>query len=86
MKTQALVKVDSLLDVVVAALAAAFVAIYETEGCPVVPGRDHALILGDHSTVAALHAVGARSSQICKPHEVGVEGGPNQLGVLEVKL
>ena len=72
--------------IVVAALAASLIAISKAEGHAIVACRDHSLVLCDDSAIAPLHAVGTRGGQFSQSHEVCVEGGTHQLGVLEVNL
>ena len=67
-------QVDALADVVVAALAATFVAVGQIERGAIVARRDHSVVLCNDSSVSSLHAVGARRCQLGHSHEVGVEG------------
>lgn len=86
MQAEALVQVDALMDVIIAALAATFVAIDQAKGCSVVPCRDNSLVLCDDGTIAPLHAVRTARGKLGKSHKVGVEAGANQLRVFEIKL
>jgi hypothetical protein len=60
MQTEALVQINALMHIVIAALAATFIAIDQTKGCAIVTSGDNSLVLCDDCAIASLHAVGAR--------------------------
>lgn len=84
-QAHALVEVNALLNVVVAAFAAAFVAVRNAEGRAVVAGRHHSIIFSNDSSISFLHAVAPAGSQLSQAHEVRIESGPHQLFVGEVE-
>ena len=57
MEAEALVKVDPLVNIVVASLATALIAVDQAEGCPIVASRDDSLVLRDDGTISSLHTV-----------------------------
>ena len=57
MEAEALVKVDPLVNIVVASLAPALIAVDQAERCPIVASRDDSLVLRDDGTISSLHTV-----------------------------
>tara|TARA_B110000285_G_C14840037_1_gene474923 strand:+ start:158 stop:478 length:321 start_codon:yes stop_codon:yes gene_type:complete len=57
METDALIQIDSLLDVIITPLAPALIAINQPESCAVVPGRYDSIIFRDYRAIASFHAV-----------------------------
>jgi len=57
MQAEALVQINALMNVVITALAATFIAVGDAEWHAIVASRDHSLILRDDSSIATLHAV-----------------------------
>ena len=59
MQAETLVQVDSLMNIVIAPLAATLIAIGKSKGNSIVAGRYHSLVFCDDRTNATLHAVRA---------------------------
>ena len=59
MQANAVLKVNALTNIIVAALAATFIAVGEIKWSSIVASRDHTLVLRDHRSIATFHAIGA---------------------------
>ena len=71
--------------VVVAALAAALVAVWESKRSSVVACRDNSVIEGDDSSISFFHAVRSRCGELSQSHKIGVESWPYELLVIKLK-
>jgi hypothetical protein len=71
------VQVNALTHIVVAALATAFVTVGKSKGCAIVPRGNYSVVFGDNRAIALLHAVASTRGELCQPHKVEVECGPN---------
>ena len=86
MQADALVQINALVGVVVAALAATFIAISSVERGPIVACRYDSIVFYHYGSIAFLHTVRPGSCQLSQPHEIGIKAWPYQFLVVELEL
>lgn len=85
-ETDAFVEIDTLLYVVIASLATALIAVYESKCCTIVPSRNYSVVFCDNCTIASLHAVRSWSSQLRQFHKVSVKRWSDKFLIIEIKI